>query len=600
MEYTFHRSLPRATRMLTRLLPATALVVVVVGCGKKPAPEQAAADPEPQQPPRRVNPPRDDERDSTPFPRPAGDRDSTPFPQPGQKKDASPFPQPGQKAKTAPSWTDDADPADKKAGPGRGARASIDVKGGEVVAFGPPGCPVMLVGQQLYDLKTFDPVGKLPEKPDQNSDPVLTHDGKLLAVTEKGRNQSDSAVTVYATDTGKTLLTVPAAKEATPDVIAFFGNTHLIVGGRHAPVMNVWDIATGKKVGGVTSPNRQVRHGEVAFTPDGSHFAAITGDKLVVVGTKTGKQAVMATPGGGGPLGARGVFAWAKGLVFSPDGSELALFTTNPTPRLIVWNPKGQIALDAAVPLPKWVGTDAALQWLPDSSGWLVNGAVFDRGTKRVIAAARVAFGASAPPYLVDQSRIVGAFGRQPHRLRAAEIPWPQIRESLAAMSAKADADLAPGRPVALDLRLTGVRGDEAETRNILGQALALRLGRDGIPVAAQAPTVLRLKLAESAGDTLPIYARQSPFDFKGTATGQKATEVNGAAVLELWAAGEVTPVWRDTLNAGSSRSFSEDINDVTIRKSMLENLGRQLDHLNLPYFLPKNKGTLALPAVID
>ncbi|HYH69221.1 MAG TPA: hypothetical protein VD866_31295 [Urbifossiella sp.] len=585
--------------MPTRLLPAAALLVVVIGCGKKPAPEQAAADPEPQPPPRRVNTPQDDERDSTPFPRPAGDRDSTPFPQPGQKKDASPFPQPGGKAKPAPSWTDDPAPGDKKAPAGRGANPGIVLKGTEVVAFGPPGCPVVLVGQELYDLKTFEPAGRLPLRPDQNSRPVLTHDGKLVAFTEKGKNVPDTPVYVCATDTGKMLLTVPAAKGVYPDVMAFYANTHLIVGGRHAGVMDVWDLATGKKAGGLTSPHRQVRHGDLAFTPDGTHFAAIAGDKLVVVGTKTGKQKVLAAPAGGGPLGPRGVFSSAKGLVFSPDGSELALFTTNPNPRLIVWSPQGQIVLDAPVPMPRWVGLDAALQWLPDSSGWLVNGSVFDRGTKRVVASVRVGLG-SAAPYLVDQSRVVGAFGWPGHRLRAADIPWPQIRESLAAMGAKADADLAPGRPVALDLRLTGVRGDEAETRNILGQALALRLGRDGIPVAAQAPTVLRLKLAESAGDTLPIYARQSRFDFKGADTGQRATEVNGAAVLELWAAGEATPVWRDTLNAGSSRSFSDEINDVTIRKSMLENLGRQLDHLNLPYFLPKNKATLALPAVID
>jgi hypothetical protein len=595
--------------MTSRLLPAAAFVVLVIGCGKKPAPEQAAADPDEPPPPRRVNRPQTGERDNTPFQQPTGERDNTPFPQPGQKKDDTPFPQPGQKkdntpfpqpgakAKTAPSWTEDAPGVTKDA---RAARRSIDVKGGEVVAFGPPGCPVMLVGQQVYDLKTFDPVGKLAEKPDQNSRPVLTHDGKLLAVSEKGQNQSDAAVFVYATDTGKTVLTVPAVKGATPDVIAFYGTTHLVVGGRHGPVMDVWEVATGKKVGGLTSPNRQVRHGEVAFTPDGSHFASIDHDKIVVVATKTGKKAVMATPGGGGPLGARGVFAWAKGMVFSPDGAELALFTTNPSPRLLVWNAKGQIALDAAVPLPKWIGTDAALQWLPDASGWLVNGAVFDRATKRVVAGARVAFGASAPPYLVDQSRVVGAFGTEPHKLRAAEIPWPQVRESLKAMAAKADADLAPGRAVALDLRLTGAGANEAETRNALGQALAARLGRDGIPIAAQAPTVLRLKLAESPGDTLPIYARQSPFDFRGADTGRKATEVKGAAVLELWAAGENAPVWREALNAGSSRSFTEDINDVTIRKSMLENLGRQLDDLTMPYFLPKNKGTLALPAVID
>jgi hypothetical protein len=70
--------------------------------------------------------------------------------------------------------------------------------------------------------------------------------------------------------------------------------------------------------------------------------------------------------------------------------------------------------------------------------------------------------------------------------------------------------------------------------------------------------------------------------------------------VLELWAAGEAAPLWRGTLTASSSRSFSEEITDATVRKSMLEHLGRQLDGLEIPYFLPKSKDTLALPAVID
>jgi hypothetical protein len=603
----------------TRFALGVALAsAVVLGCGKKPDPDDTPngvadnSDPRPPRPkPKRV------EDLDAPFPQPgpgSGAGPTAAFPQPGARPDAdtTPFPQPTVKPPASPKWTPDPAAPFPPAGAGKkpgaapawgGDATTIPVKSGDEVTFGPPGCPVVVVGPDVYDLKTFQVVRQLPGKHGRHARRALSHDGRYFAATEKGHNQEDTQTHVYATDTGTKVLTVPpAAKGAYADVVAFYGNTHLLLGGRHGPIIEVWDIAKGKKVGGLTSPNRQVREGDVAFTPDGSHFATVAGDRLIVTGTKSTKQAQMAPPGGGGPLGARGVFAWTKGLAFSPDGSELALFSTRPTPRLLVWNPKGQLVVDAAVPLPRWVGPNGTLQWLPDSSGWLVNGFVFDRATKRVLVGTRVPLGAATTPHLLDQNRLIGVFGSSGtrERLRVVTIPWDRVRTSVQAMEAKADAFLAPGRPVALDFQLTGLRGDEAETRNLLGKALAARLNRDGLPVAAQAQTVLRLRLTEKAGDVLPIVERQSPFDFKGRDTGRTATEVSGAAVLELWAAGEATPLWRDSLSAGSSRSFSEEINDATVRKSMLDNLGHQFDHVNLPYFVPKSKDVLALPVVLD
>ncbi|HEX4611951.1 MAG TPA: hypothetical protein VH092_27390, partial [Urbifossiella sp.] len=539
------------------VLGITLASVVALGCGKKPAPvaeaePDAVADDTAPRPPR-PKPKRVEDLDA-PFPQPGpGVRadPAAPFPQPGAgpKTDTTPFPQPATKPPASPKWAPDATPfpaagAGKKPGPAPawgGDAATIPLKSADVVTFGPAGCPVAVVGQDVYDLKTFQAARKLPEKYDRHSRTALSHDGRYFAVTEKGRNLADTQTFVYATDTATKVLTVPpAAKGAYADVVAFYGSTHLLVGGRHGPVIEVWEIAKGKKVGGLTSPNRQVREGEVAFTPDGSHFASIAGDKLVVTGTKSAKQALLTPPAGGGPLGARGVYAWAKGLSFSPDGSELALFSTNPTPRLLVWNPKGKIAVDAAVPMPRWAGPNGTLEWLPDSSGWLVNGFVFDRATQRVLVGTRVPLGAAATPHLLDQNRLIGVFGPFGARddLRAVTIPWDRVRASVQAMEAKADAYLAPDRPVALDIQLAGLRGDEAETRALLGKALTARLNRDGLSVAANAATTLRLRLTEKAGDVLPIVERQSPFDFKGRDTGRTATEAKGAAVLELWAGG--------------------------------------------------------------
>lgn len=601
-------------------LVAVALFVLslaVVGCGRKPRaddddPPADGPNPRPRVAANGGDPGGAPKFGAPPRFQPPEDPDA-PFPQPGTNPAGkTPFPQAKGKAAPPPKWDEDEKPFPMPgAGGKKGAKAgvpewegdgtTITIKGNKSLVFGPPGCPVALVGEDVIDLKTFQSIRTINAKFDQNADPVLSNDGKYVACTEKGRNQQDTPTHVYATETGEKVLTVmPPAKGAFADVVAFYGSTHVLVGGRHGPVIEVWDIAKAKKVGGLTCPDRQVRAGQVAFTQDGSYFAAIAHDRLVVVGTKSGKQAAMATPPGGGPLGAIGVFAWAKGLAFSHDGSELALFTTQPAPRLLVWNTKGQITMDAAVPMPKWVGRDGALQWLPDGSGWMVNGSIFDRATKRVLVATKPYWASHTPPHMLDQDRVIGAFAGNSTTFKAVTIPWDRVKAAAKAMGTKADAYMAPGRPVALDLQLVGLRGDENETKQILTKALVDRLARDGVPVTAQAFTVLRLRLTEKAGEVLPIRERQTPFDFRGRDTGRTATEAQGAAVLELWTQGEPAPVWRDTLSAGSSRSFSEEINDATVRKSMLEHLGRQLDTLNLPYFMPKARDTIALPAVID
>ena len=81
---------------------------------------------------------------------------------------------------------------------------------------------------------------------------------------------------------------------------------------------------------------------------------------------------------------------------------------------------------------------------------------------------------------------------------------------------------------------------------------------------------------------------------------GKTATESKGAATLELIAADEKTPLWRASLTASSARSFTEEINDASIRKSMLEHLTRQLNGMDIPYFIPKSRDVVALPAVVE
>jgi hypothetical protein len=289
-----------------------------------------------------------------------------------------------------------------------------------------------------------------------------------------------------------------------------------------------------------------------------------------------------------------------RGLSYSPDGGEIAGFTTHPAPRLIVWSLKGEVVLDTPVPLPRVVSHKHTLEWMPDRKGWLVNGHLIERSSKRVAVSIRVPFASDVLPHLLDKDHVIGAFGDERDKLRTFTVPWDKLDAALKQMADKAPAFLAPGDAVSLEFELAGLRGEEAETKKILGDALTARLARDGITVAAGKPTVLKLKLTEEAGETLPIFERQSVFDFRGKDTGRKATEAKGAAILEIVAKGEEKPLWRGHLKAMSARSFKEEITDATVRKSMLEHLANQLRGLDMPYFIPKAKGVVALPAVVE
>lgn len=545
---------------MTRRLAALAfLFAVVAGCGRKlpepPADRVAVADPD-EEPRPKPRPKRVEEPDA-------------PFP------DAEP---PAPKKKAAPAWGD--------------GGSAVALKHDSRVTFGPPGCPVFVVDQDVIDAKTFKVIRKLPDEYERYARRALSADGKFFAVTEKGWNQEDTPTHVYATATGAKVTVPPAAKGAYADFVAFYGSTHLLLGGRHGPTVGIYGAATGKLDGELKTPERQVREATVRFSPDGKVFATIGNNKVVISDVRTGQQLkAIPTPGGEPEV-----------VAFSADGAELAgLFDHFQTgSKVVVWDSTGKAVSEFPVPARSSIALDHVLEWLPDGSGLLVDQHLVDRASKRPVLSVQVPFAVYVVPHLLDQNRVAGCFEKGGESLEAIPVPWPKLRAALKAVDAKADAYLAPGRPVRLDFVFQGARGDEAETRTLLGAALTKRLARDGIPVAAQAPTVLRLNLSEQAGDTLPIFEKQSPFDRQGRDTGRKATGAKGAAALELWAQGETAPLWRRHLTSASGTSFSQEINDATLRKSMIDNLANQIARIEVPYFLPKDKGTVALPAVID
>jgi hypothetical protein len=496
------------------------------------------------------------------------------------------------------------------AGAADGLKAPVDHK--SPVTFGPPGCPVLVVGDRVWDLKQNKEARQLEGVAELRGHRALSADGKWFATASKQPNQTDTAVAVWSTETGKKVLDVPGKAKEYVDVMAFAGEKALALGGRHSNKIDLWDVEAGKVVKTLTVPDRRVETDKLAFSPDGRSFACIAHDKIVLTDAGSGKQLrTLDPPGAPAPKGAPAakrpggidvifVYARTSAMAFSPDGEELAAFSTHPQPRLMVWSAKGKLLMDEPVPMPQVVSHSNTLDWLPDKTGWLVNGHLYDRASKRVALSVKMPFASPVPAHLLDKDRIAAVFASDESQLQTVTIPWKELTASLKHMGTKPDAFVSPSQPLSLEVDVTAARADAEATRKLLIDAVTQRLARDGIKVAEGAPTVLRLKLAEEAGETLPIYERQSPFDFRGRDTGRKATEAKGAAVLELVARGTAEPLWRGHLTAQSARSFSEEITDVSIRKTMLEHLTRQLSSIDMPYFLPRSKDHVALPAVID
>ncbi len=505
-------------------------------------------------------------------------------------------------------------PVSAEWGAGGGDEVRIPFDDDKVITFGPIGCPVVIAGNDVWNLPTNRLVQTLEGEYPKRVTTALSGDGQWFAAAMLTPNQQDTPVHVWRTATGERVLEVPGDPERFADLIAFTRNKYLVIGGRDSNEVRVWDVETGKQVKSLTFPGSRLDKGKLAFTADGQYFAAVSEKQLVVMKTATGKPAavmgaplemeyahgVAKEPRRPAPDDAVFVYAWLQDLEFSPDSQELAAISTHPRPRLLCWDNRGKLMLDEPLEqLPSMAFWEHEIQWLPDKSGWIISGNVFDRATKRIVFGVRKGFGEELRIHALDRDRLLGNFPHSPGELQVIQIPWDRIHASLQAMKDGSPAILSPSQPVSVNIQLTELRGDQQETARAIGDALVKRLARDGVRVERNQPSTFQVKFTEKAGDQLPIYERQSPFDFRGHDTGRRATEAKGVLVVELLVQGENAPLWRDTLNASNATSFREEINDATVRKSMLENLASNINGLNIPYFIPKSEDLLALPVVL-
>ncbi len=529
----------------------------------------------------------------------------------------------GTSADTAPRPTTNSPDAPKVAAGEWGKEGSvIPFNGSGGITVGPPGCPVIVSGRQVWDKQKQTITGELDGTYEGRGQTALSPDGRFFAAASKSPNQEETDIMVWDTTSGQLKFTAKGIAERYSDLI-LLSRTRLFVGGRSTDDLLVWDCETGDPQKSIIVADSKFDHGSAAISQDGQYLAAVAKDRLTVLDSDTGRQvAVMGSPAAmprddsgqtivikdnkvvadSRAFGNEAVFvyAWLQSLEFSPDTQELAGVSTHPRPRVMCWNQRGKLVFDQPIYTSRRAFWDNTLQWFPDRSAWLIENEIFERESGRIVLSVRGSFGSDTRLYVYDDKHLLGAFPHSPDQLEVMEIPWDAIRKSLAHLKEGGGAWIGPGGSVRIELNIGEARGNSQTTAQVIQASLTARLARDGIQVSPAAETVFRMKFAESAGDQLPIFERQSPFDFRGRDTGRTMTEATGSLMVELHVPGQDGPIWRDSLGAMSSRSFHEEITDETVRNSMLETLGRQVADLNFPYFIPKSPELLALPVVID
>jgi WD40 repeat protein len=111
------------------------------------------------------------------------------------------------------------------------------------------------------------------------SDPVFSHDGKLLAIRElSGGVSKPATIRLYDTRTGKDLAAFETAGPYPFDIPSFSSGGQWLAVTDWSPRVTIWDMATRKMA--QTTPLNGMRLNRLAFSPDGKRLAVPAQAKL--------------------------------------------------------------------------------------------------------------------------------------------------------------------------------------------------------------------------------------------------------------------------------------------------------------------------------
>ncbi|MCA9049759.1 MAG: protein kinase [Planctomycetaceae bacterium] len=437
---------------------------------------------------------------------------------------------------------------------------------------------LFVAGKKVYRREQRTVAAELDGNYPADAITMLSSDGRYFAACLKSPNQENADVAVWDTATGKKVALATGESGRYADIVLVSPNS-LLMAGRFANEIQVWDCESGKRRKSLRIPDARFRPGSVAVSHDGQYVAVAADSGLAVLEVSGGKliavmhspadkpRGIPAKPVSGRPDAAAAgpVLAGIRSLAFSPDNQELAALSTHPQPRVLCWNSRGEIVADGLLPLSSDDPADE-LTWFPDGKAWLVSGRVIERSTGRVLMAAVDNAGSVVEhARLLSDGELAGAFSAGDDHYHLKTFDWSAVSDSVSKTDA-ADAWLSPGSPVTIEV----TAGDKRPAlQNSLRKALTQRLQRDGLKTESDRTTVFRIRQADN--DTLVIELTH----------GDRKDEI----------------LWRHELPGIAAVGDQWNKADEKTRQELTNTAESAVTALVTPWFIPRQPG-LQLPVL--
>lgn len=492
---------------------------------------------------------------------------------------------------------------------------TIPGKSGESLTVGFADSPVLIVGNRVWDREAKKVRATLQGSYSPQAQTALSPNGQLFAAASKPPDQQDTEIFVWDTETGQIRFTAAGDSKRFVDLM-LLSNSTLFAGDRWSEELLLWNCESGKRRKSLRVSNARFKRGNAAISSDGQFVALVSGGQLGVIGTDDGKPVAIMYPPDPivrlkrasllpeeKPRGnrrkalepAEPVYAATQSLSFSPENIELAGLSTHPRLRMMSWNGMGDLTVDQAVSAPQGKLQEHAFQWFPERDAWLVAGTILDRATGRVIAVTRLANGDDGHVSVYDNDHVIGSMASAPTQLSIVPVPWTQMTEGLQNLQNADDAILRKNSEVSVQIDLNPLLDNASEGVQNLQKALRATVVRESLKVEPDQKTIFRLRIATTAKDKAPVHLRQTPPALRGKVATKFQAPDEDCVVLELMVPDESQPVWRTNLGTVTATKLAPKSS-----AGKAEQLAASIDEVLIPYYMPKNPKSLALPVVLE
>ncbi len=452
------------------------------------------------------------------------------------------------------------------------------------ITYGPPGCPVVVIDRDAWHIKSKRIVQTLPVEVEIGETRCLSTNGMYFAAYEGKPNDHGRGVNIWNLVSGEKVGQLPGDRQKAYSVVQIMRNRYLIAANDTEAGCVVWDIEENRKVRDIPTRANRLEQGQLTVSPNGQFLALVEGDVVGVISLAENRYVCNLVS----PLENRATTSRypsyleadnIEDLEFSPDGQEIAaIYRTFEKQRLVVWDNRGEIQIDIPLNI-YWMRLNSqSLSWLPDQQGWIVDGNVIQRSSQKIVTQIKRDRFADDAIGVLDRYYMLGRFGQAAEAVTVVGIPWKEINHSIDAMATAENPIIGPGVQVSITVYMQGKTGDSIEkARAAIGDALTARLAEDQL-----------------------TYAANQDVQFRFRAMPASIEHKYGILQLELVIKGSDTPLWEHAFAEADSRSFLRGLDAGTISETAVERLKREINLLQVPYFIPRTTDFMPLPLVIQ